>query len=579
MFLVTTSDERTWKTDENILFLGEWCRLYSRKQEWSKLNHEVLPYHWNNRKKLYKDSKYLVGIYEKYLELYAEKLNKIHGYNHSLRYWRIVIGPWLHFFIETIYDRYISIKACRDRGDINSVWLLQSDPWCWVPNDSLQLYEYAYTDAWNGFIYGEIIKFLDCIPYKEISIDNSPPNALKVYNKSSIPKSLLKFLLLYSNTIPDSWKKIVFFDSGFGEYYMVSLSLKLKQIPFWFNSINIENPEAVQGFRQNLILSSASSEFEKLLEKLVPIQMPKVYLEGYLKRRQSLLSHYPKKPEIIVTANGYNSNDTFKIWAAEKTAQGAKLVIVQHGGLFGSALWVQWEDHQVAIADKFYIWGKSNRKEPHVIKISGGKLVRAKKRIKAKDGGSLLLVLAEIPRYSTALYSAPLSTMLLDYFSDQFLFLQHLSKPALELMNIRVFRRDFGWGMKQRLQDEGFGHLIDSTGQSYWQALNKSRICISTYNATTYLETFAANYPTIIYWNPDHWELRPAAQPHFDALRQEGILHDTPQSAAYQLNKIYADPQQWWQQANVQDAKNKFCSAFADVGPDWQNEWVRELKK
>ena len=34
MLLVTTALEDTWGTDEEILFLGEWCKLYDRKSMW-----------------------------------------------------------------------------------------------------------------------------------------------------------------------------------------------------------------------------------------------------------------------------------------------------------------------------------------------------------------------------------------------------------------------------------------------------------------------------------------------------------------------------------------------------------------
>jgi len=49
-FLITTPLEETWPNDSKtpVLFLGEWCRVHSRKERWSKMNAEVLPYHWND---------------------------------------------------------------------------------------------------------------------------------------------------------------------------------------------------------------------------------------------------------------------------------------------------------------------------------------------------------------------------------------------------------------------------------------------------------------------------------------------------------------------------------------------------
>ena len=59
MLLITTADQRFWKTDEPVLFLGEWCKLFSQKAVWEKLDYEVLPYHWDDRGKLYNDYLYL----------------------------------------------------------------------------------------------------------------------------------------------------------------------------------------------------------------------------------------------------------------------------------------------------------------------------------------------------------------------------------------------------------------------------------------------------------------------------------------------------------------------------------------
>lgn len=107
--------------------------------------------------------------------------------------------------------------------------------------------------------------------------------------------------------------------------------------------------------------------------------------------------------------------------------------------------------------------------------------------------------------------------------------------------------------------------------------LNESRLFIGTYNATTYLETFAANFPTVMFWNPDHWELNPSAQPYFDELRNVGIFHDTPESAAVMVNEISNDPASWWNQPEIQKTKDQFCFQFARTSDNWLDEWKKEL--
>jgi putative transferase (TIGR04331 family) len=82
-FLVTTSNEDTWpKENQPILFLGEWCRLYSRREVWESLDAFVLPYHWDDREKLKNDYNYLIGLHEELLRELTVELNNIHQTNH-----------------------------------------------------------------------------------------------------------------------------------------------------------------------------------------------------------------------------------------------------------------------------------------------------------------------------------------------------------------------------------------------------------------------------------------------------------------------------------------------------------------
>jgi len=105
--LVTTALEDTWPSgDEPILFLGEWCRLYDRKSVWEKRDANVAPYHWDDRSKLHKDYLFLQTIYEELLCELAAKLNALHEVDHSVRYWRTIVGPWLGYFIQMLFDRW-----------------------------------------------------------------------------------------------------------------------------------------------------------------------------------------------------------------------------------------------------------------------------------------------------------------------------------------------------------------------------------------------------------------------------------------------------------------------------------------
>ena len=73
--LVSTALEGSWGETEPVLFLGEWCRLYSRRHCWLALDAEVLPYHWDDRGKFINDREILRLLYERVLIEIGEKLN------------------------------------------------------------------------------------------------------------------------------------------------------------------------------------------------------------------------------------------------------------------------------------------------------------------------------------------------------------------------------------------------------------------------------------------------------------------------------------------------------------------------
>jgi len=83
------------------------------------MNAEVLPYHWDDRQKLYSDYQYLKIIYENMLKALQVQLNEIHNVDHSLRYWRILIGPWLGYFIQVVFDRWAMLKHAFKKQDIS----------------------------------------------------------------------------------------------------------------------------------------------------------------------------------------------------------------------------------------------------------------------------------------------------------------------------------------------------------------------------------------------------------------------------------------------------------------------------
>ena len=93
--------------------------------------------------------------------------------------------------------------------------------------------------------------------------------------------------------------------------------------------------------------------------------------------------------------------------------------------------------------------------------------------------------------------------------------------------------------------------------------MEKSRLFIATYAATTYIDVLSLNFPTVIFWNIELWEIKDEAKPFFRKLKEAGIFHESPLSAAIHIARIWNDIPTWWGSDVVQNARRLFCNEYS----------------
>jgi len=582
MFLITSADENSWKEDEKILFLGEWCKKYSRRHVWSKFDYEVLPYHWVDREKLHRDYLYLNDLYERTLVQLTTKLNNIHNLNKTSRYWRIIIGPWLSHFIGVFYDSYLSIVVAFNSGLVTNTWISPGLQLSYIPKDYMDFYGFAlFDDTYRHHLYAEIIKGTGRISYETLDQNHNLKRKInrRRFSASTAARCLMKKILnIYVRLAPNSLNQIVIADRFTDVMSLIRLQMSLKQIPYPYlpvvevgqSIINVE-------MRKDLNIHFGNNEFESLFGKIIPGQIPVAYLERYSYVNKESLRVFPKDPKVIFTTNALYGNEGLKTWVASNVEKGAKLVVGQHGGGYGCHHWSAIEKHETSICDRFFTWGWSEGVQSQTTPISSPKLQFSQGRIKADPTGGILLISVSVSRYFNWMLSMFFGPSTLEYFKDIERFVNGASSEVKNLLSLRLFPHEYGWEEKERwAHSVPFLKVCQGT-KSIDKQLNNSRLCIVTYNSTVFLETLCANFPTILFWDPNYWELRDSAQPFFDDLRRAGILFDDPESAIAKVNEIYSDPMSWWMSGNVQEARKKFCDNFARTSDSWIVEWKREL--
>ena len=569
-FLITTALEETWREDEPVLFLGEWCRRYSRKDRWLKMDVEVLPYHWDNRAKLHADYLYLQEFYERILRDLTAQLNQIHGVDHGLRYWRILIGPWLGYFTQMLFDRWTSIQQAINQRDLSGTIVLTGQEEGLIPNNMADFTRLFVGDEWNQHIYAAILQqftAVPCIEQARQGMEGLPKAAPSTSQKQRIIRTLAVCYARAASVFTRD-RDAFFLATYLPRLDEVRLCRRFGQVTQLWRPAPSVQVVSDNNQRQWIVAGENRSEFEICVRALIPQQIPTAYLEGYDQLvEQTAGLPWPKRPKVIWTSNSYSSDDTFKAWAAEKVEQGSPLVIGQHGGGHGTDMWSFSEAHQIAISNCFLSWGWTEVSQPKV-KLVGQFKQKYPLGVHHVGQTGILLVTTAMPRFSYWMYSTIVSRQWLDYFNDQCAFVETLTEPIREALTVRLYSQDYGWDQAARWRDRFPGLRLDEGRCNINDLIRQSRLYISTYNATTYLESFSMNVPTVIYWNPSHWELRDSAIPYFEDLKRVGIFHETPESATRHIVAIWDDVDAWWTSPAVREVLERFKQRYSHLPDD-----------
>ena len=563
MILITTALEETFPKNINnkVLFLGEWCKVYNKRVIWEKFDSQTMPYHWDNRKKLHTDYENIQIIYEKVLAELSDKLNHIHGVSYSSRYWRILIGPWLGYFSQALFDRWFMLKTVFDIDQTYYCSIIKRPPLSVVPMNMNHFTNLIEADDWNEAIYGQLIEFywknkvhINWVEKRQLL----EPAVKKISIKNYIREKVLPFL-----------NKLYLNDYFFIQSYLpliteLKLQFRLGKLPNLWSTQSSPSVKPSANERQWQLNGDCSSLFEEVLRTMIPLNIPTGYLEGYSILNQTVDNlSWPKNPKSIFTSNAYSGDDLFKAYAAKKTENNTPLFIGQHGGMYGMNAFSFSDEHQIKIADKWLSWGWSDEKRNNIVPIGILKAFGRKVSYSPKKGA--LMVELGLPRYSYTMYALPIAGQYLDYFNDQKVFLASLPIELRQQVLLRLYHIDYGWNQQDRWHDSMPEVNIDKGHKDIKKLIKKSRLYIATYNGTTFLESLTWNVPTIMFWNPEYWELTEQAIPFFELLEKEGIFHTTPESAANKMTEIWDDIDGWWHSNKIQNARKVFVNHYAHL--------------
>tara|TARA_A100001015_G_scaffold321676_1_gene453942 strand:- start:153 stop:1952 length:1800 start_codon:yes stop_codon:yes gene_type:complete len=574
-YLITTADELTWKFDQPVIFLGEWCLLYERKHIWKKMDYLVAKPYGLGRSKKDADFFEVNRLNKKLFPEFCGILNQHFKSNHSIRFWQIILGHWFRHILQILFNRIKTLKQCFEHYKICGTTIYDDKNLTLSTKDHNSLYDVCNEDKWNNLLNAKIIKFLDKDFSKKflklenkIKINQSLENKF-LFNRQSLKMRIFKWCLNKYNKISKNYLKD---DDGFiiNSYLPIKkeieLELALRQWPqMWgFQDINFDSKKILnlpnKLLRTKLMkkfIYKSEDDFENIVRSLLFELLPICYLEE-LNIQKKIVDKlpWPKSPKFIFTSNNYFTDEIFKLWTALKVEKGVKYYVGQHGNNYGVKK--NFSPHiEELTADKFITWGFKGNLKQHIpafiFKTAGFK------KKKYNSQGGLILIQEHYPfRFNTWDDESEYSK----YFTDQKKFVRMLNDKPKDKLIIRLHQdyKRFRWNEKKRWLDFDNRLKLDTGEINIRKLISKNRLVIHSYDSTGILETLSQNVPTLAFLQNGFDDLEDNAIPYYQILVDAGIVHLSTVSLAKKVNYIWDKVDDWWNEHYVQSARKKFCN-------------------
>ena len=577
-FLSTTSLDKKYYKGQKCFYLGYFC--ISDNSDLSLFNsRKVIKEHWGSKKKILSKYSFLKNTTNYLFRFLVKKLNQIHNTNKSEEYWRIIIFPWVCYYVTTLYDRWQIISQLKKKsknfsfytfeykskhnlleiGDINEWWIK------------------TQSDQFNNQIFNKIIKLRRV---KKINIIekkiNKYPNYESNYiskKKNFITKNILTRISRFLsdkilNKIGIIFNKIYFDKINFKKIYFLKLCFENFQIPTknfnLFKTSNF-NKSYNNEFRDKLRFDlKTSTDFNSFLFNEVKNYLPSSYLENYkifLKNHKKIF----KKKRLFIGSYSIQFDDCFKIFFAESRSNGSRYILAEHGAGIHASRDVIY-DHFYKISDKVVCPSRKaikKKKHTYVGLDIFKKLDLENEKIKNSK------ILVNFHEFSKFVFRTPVTnppfSMEVENFKKTIEGFKLLSKERKKNLKFRV-KGHYSLNSKQRFAKVfGKNSIENIESIDYTNSLKESKLVVCFIPQTSYIECLYNNIPTLLIGNKTGFFDTNKRLKILKGLKKNNLYFDNMEQAANFINKNWNSIDAWWNSKNLQKFIKEFLMENYDI--------------
>ncbi len=471
----------------------------------------------------------------------TDELNYYHALDWKPRQYDLLLGNWLIYFIHIVYERWHFIRIAQLQ-QLNTTFDNDFYPSFLITPTQRDLASHSIASHIRTFSEDHTDKIFD---FPESM------NCLSGYNTFTLPLPIqIHDTYFIRDTNLHSLFRLL---SG---AFQMSKLLPLAS-PILFFNLRYSKLSIDKTWRLDLAahdVSTVTSTCRTLLKPYLPVELVEGFQHLYKSSRNNSI-------KFLYSANSIHHHIPFKFLAARNPS--IKLLTHQHGGCYALDHSYIEEDYERRVSDIFYTWGWVEDDKTRPLPVP-----QRINPIPVHNRKGILLKCVNYPKQVHKFFYHHIGQQVDLLINDSITFAGIISDLELE---ISYYARDYDWNVRGRFTSSNLSIPEKSRLTSQYKIL--------TYNyvATGWLESLAANIPTICFYNPTVNYFRPAAEEYITSLENVGILHSNPISAAEKVRQIYYDPESWWNSKSVQSARLDFVGLYARFSNNWPRYWRNEF--
>ena len=534
--LTNLSKKKKFKNLDNF-YAGKWCGDPFERNE-----KNYLVYIQSNKQFNKNIKKSLIFL--------SKELNKYHKTNFSLKFWKIVLLPYVNIMSNIIYDRYCVIDRLIKVKNIDSYLVAEESKNLLIFDDFLDFNNNLNNDFFNNVIFYHLLKFVNISNFKYFITKKNKKNPL---NKDRIYlNKFKKYVSALSN------RQVIFYNSTLS--FRTHFELYFKYFFFSdYEKLQV-NSNLDSNFRNKNKNKNKKLNFQEILNFFLIKFIPKSYLENFDLIKNNRKNKFFEKASIFITSISHIMDDYFKILFAnmKRKKKNLRLIVLQ----YGSDYILKKESHSnlsYELCDKQLNWGTIENKKKSVF-IGANLNLRSNKEIEKNKNYKkfkILYICNDFPLYNYKNISIKIGPNYYRHHLFQEKFLKEIHPTIRKKIDIKPYFINYGWDLEKRLKsiDDKFSFLKEKNIKNLYR---KYDLIISSTPTTTFLESIYLNIPSITLFDNKIWQLNSKAQNLFKKLKKHNIYFSDPSFAANYINSNFKTLKLDWYSSKCQRNLNIF---------------------